>query len=136
VDQCSYSWLGVNQLGHDLAHDGSSDDKHTVYRWYSEQFAYLLESLDAVPEGEGTLLDNTVVLWVSEFGNSAEHSPDDLLWLLMGNVGGFFRQGQVLELGGRSSNDVHTTIARAFGLELDSFGNPAYGDGAIDALRA
>jgi hypothetical protein len=54
----------------------------------------------------------------------------------MGNVGGFFRQGQVLELGGRSSNDVHTTIARAFGLELDSFGNPAYGDGAIDALRA
>ncbi len=138
VDQCSYPWLGVNKLGHDLSHSGDdgSAPKQTVFHWYAEQFAYLLGQLDAAKEGNGSVLDNTVVLWVSEFSNSGMHEADKLLWLLMGNAGGFLKQGQVLPMNGRSVNDVHATIQNAFGISEPKFGNPAYCDGTIASLIA
>ena len=115
-DQCTYSWLGVNTLGHDMAHNNNDCDpdgskKLTTYRWYSEQFAYLLGKLSAIPEGSGTMLDNTVVLWASEFSDSNGHAADKLMWMLMGNANGFFKQGRILDLGGKSLNDLHTSLA-------------------------
>jgi hypothetical protein len=135
-DQCSYSWLGINKLGHDLAHSTMSAQKQTVFNWYAKQFAYLLGELEKVPEGEGTMLDNTVVLWVSEFSESDGHKANDLLWLLAGNVNGFLKQGQVLKMNGRSVSDVHTTIGNAFGIPDKTFGNPAYGEGPIPTIIA
>jgi hypothetical protein len=137
-DQCSYSFLGVNTLGHDLAHnnDGCDPDgakKLKVYRWYSEQFAYLLGKLEAIPEGGGTMLDNTLVLWASEFGDSGGHSSNNLLWLLMGNAGGALRQGRVIDCGGRSVNDLHTLLCNLFGVPGE-FGNPEYCSGPLELL--
>jgi len=140
-DQCTYSWLGVNTIGHDLSHnngncDPSGTKKTKVYNWYAEQFAYLLNKLKSVPEGGGTLLDNTVILWASEFGESSGHVSDNLLWLLMGNAAGYFKSGQVLNMGGRSINDVHVTLQNAFGIAGNSFGGAAYCQGAIPQLLA
>jgi Protein of unknown function (DUF1552) len=140
-DQCTYPWLGVNTLGHDMAHNNDNCDsdgakKRAVTHWYAEQFAYLLGRFQAIPEGEGTMLDNTVVLWVSEFSDCNGHSADSLLWTLMGNVNGFFRGGQILNMAGRTTNDLHATLCNAFGIGDRTFGNPAYCSGAIDALRA
>jgi hypothetical protein len=139
-DQCTYSWLGVNTLGHDMAHNNSNCDpngskKLTTYKWYSEQAAYLLEKLNSVPEGTGTMLDNTVVLWASEFGESNGHHSTNLMWLLMGNANGYFRSGRVINCGGKSVSDVHTSLANAFGLPDQSFGNPDYCDGPLADLR-
>jgi len=139
-DQCSYSWLGVNSLGHDLSHNNGNCDptnskKQTVYRWYSEQFAYLLGKLQSIPEGTGTMLDNTVILWASEFSESNGHASDKLLWFLMGNANGYFRQGRVLSVNGRSTNDLHTSLCNAFGIADTTFGNPAYCKGALTDLR-
>jgi hypothetical protein len=138
-DQCSYSWLGVNALGHDLAHnnnnvDPSGSKKLTVYRWYSEQLAHLLDKLEGTPEGGGTMLDNTVVLWASEFGESNGHSSNDLMWVLAGNAGGQLRSGRVLDVRGRSVNDLHTSLCNLFGLPNTSFGNAAYCDGPLPDL--
>ncbi|MDD9964695.1 MAG: DUF1552 domain-containing protein [Myxococcales bacterium] len=135
-DQCSYSFLGVNTLGHDLAHNNNNVDptgskKLTVFRWYSEQFAYLLQRLDGIPEGEGTMLDHTVVLWASEFGESNGHSSSDLMWVLMGNADGYFNSGRVVDCRGRSTNDLHTSLCQAFGLPDEHFGNRAYCDGPL-----
>jgi hypothetical protein len=140
-DQCTYPWLGVNTLGHDLSHNTSDCDptgakKQQVTQWYAEQFAYLLGRLQSIPEGTGTLLDNTVVLWVSEFSEANGHECTDLMWLLMGNAAGYFKQGQVLKLAGRSTNDLHATLCNGFGIANKTFGNPAYCAGAIAELRA
>ena len=115
-DQCAYSWLGVNTLGHDLAHnnsncDGNHDKKKKVFRWYSEQFAYLLGKLTAVHEGDGTMLDNTVVLWASEFSDSNGHASNKLLWFLAGNAGGALKQGRVIDCTGRGTNDLLTALS-------------------------
>jgi hypothetical protein len=136
VDQCTYPWLGIRRSGHDLSHGGSRAEQPKVYRWYAEQFAYLLGKLQAVPEGPGNMLDNTVVLWFSEFGNSSSHSLRNLMWFLMGNVGGFLKQGQVLRFPGRSVSDIHLTIAHAFGIMDPVFGDPAFCTGPVSPLIA
>lgn len=138
-DQCTYSWLGVNTLGHDMAHNNNNCDpshakKLKVYRWYSEQAAYLLNKLASIPEGSGTMLDNTVILWASEFSDSNGHSADKLMWMLMGNAAGYFKTGKVLDCGGRSVNDVHTSLCNAFGIQDQKFGNPAYCAGPLAGL--
>jgi hypothetical protein len=140
-DQCRYPWLGVNTLGHDMAHNNGNCDptgskKLTVTQWYAEQFAYMLRKLQSIGEGTGSMLDNTVVLWVSEFSDCNGHASNNLMWMLMGNAAGYFRQGRVLNLSGRATNDVHTTLCNAFGIADTSFGNPKYGTGAIAELRA
>jgi hypothetical protein len=133
--------LGIKTLGHDMAHnnnncDPSNSKKLTTYQWYSDQAAYLLGKLAAIPEGNGSMLDNTVILWVSEFGESSGHSGDNLMWLLMGNAGGQFNSGRVLNCGGRSVNDLHTSICNAFGIADKTFGNPAYCKGPLPDLTA
>jgi hypothetical protein len=140
-DQCTYSFLGVNTLGHDMAHNNNSCDndgskKLKTYKWYSTKAKQLLDRLDAIPEGSGTMLDNTLVLWASEFGDSNGHSSSNLMWLLMGNAAGYFQTGRILDCGGRSVNDVHTSLGNAMGLSDQSFGNPAYCDGPLTELNA
>jgi hypothetical protein len=82
------------------------------------------------------MLDNTTILWASEFGDSNGHVSSNLTWLLMGNAGGYFKQGQVLDLKNRSTNDLHATLCNAFGVQTKTFGNPAYCAGPITDLLA
>lgn len=139
-DQCAYSWLGVNNIGHDIAHnnnncDPSGSKKLTVFKWYSTMIDYLLTKLDAVREGDGTMLDNTVVVVASEFSDSNGHNANRLMWLLAGNANGYFRTGRVVDAGGKSLNDFHTSLGNAFGIADTTFGNPAYCGGPLAALR-
>lgn len=138
-DQCTYSFLGINSLGHDLSHnnnnvDSSGEKKLKVYRWYSEQFKYLLDKLAAIPEGDGSMLDNTTILWVSEFSDSMGHNANKLTWLMMGNAGGYFKTGRIVDCGGRSVNDLHTSLCNAYGIADTKFGNPAYCAGALPGI--
>jgi hypothetical protein len=141
-DQCRYPWLnGIGAIGHDLAHNNGNCDpggskKTTVFNWYAQQFAYLVGKLKGIKEGDGTMLDNTVVLWVSEFGESNGHSPDNLLWVLAGNANGYFKQGQVLDCGNKSTNDVHASLQNAFGIADTKFGGAAYCAGPLAAIKA
>jgi hypothetical protein len=131
----------VNTLGHDMAHNNGNCDpgnskKLIVTDWYASQFAYLLGKMQSIPEGSGTMLDNTVVLWVSEFSDCNGHASNNLMWLLMGNAAGYFRQGRVLNVAGRGTNDLHTTLCNAFGIAGNTFGNAKYCSGPIADLRA
>ena len=136
VDQCTYPWLGIRRSGHDLSHGTSHADQPKVYKWYAEQFAYLLGKLDAVKEGTGTMLDNTVVLWCMEFGDSYGHRLRNLLWFVAGNAGGFLKQGQVLKFPGSSISDLHATLQNAFGIKEQTFGDAAYCKGPIAGMIA
>jgi hypothetical protein len=138
-DQCTYSWLGVNTLGHDMAHNNNNCDKDgakktKVFKWYAEQTKYLLDKMSAIPEGDGTLLDNTVVLWVSEFSDCNAHAANKLMWLMFGGAGGYFKTGRVIDCGGRSVNDLHTSMQNAFGIADKTFGNAAYCAGPLPGL--
>ena len=58
------------------------------------------------------------------------------MWFVMGNVGGFLKQGQVLKFPGRSVSDIHVTLGNAFGIQERTFGDPAFSTGPIAPLIA
>jgi hypothetical protein len=152
-DQCRYPWLGGTRVGHDYAHNNDNCDptnamKQRITVFYAEQFRYLLERLYNTMEGTARMLDNTMVLWASEFGECNGHSPNNLMWMLMGNAGGYFRSGRVVDCRGASVNNLHVSLCNAMGANVStasamrpytpvtSFGGAAYCTGPLADIQA
>lgn len=137
------SWLPLI-LGtghHDLSHfddaDGSSQaDLLTINRWYTEQFAYLLGKLDSMSEGDGTVLDNTVVVWVNELGKGNSHTRSDIPFILAGGCQGFFKTGRALSYPGEPHGKLLVSLCQAMGLDVTTFGEAEFSQGPLTGLTA
>ena len=90
--------------------------------WFVEQFRYLLEQLHARPEGNGTMLDNSIVVLCSEVSDGNTHEHHDLPILVAGGGGGRIRGGRFLDVGFRSHGDLWTGLAQAMGSNIQNFG--------------
>jgi Protein of unknown function (DUF1552) len=147
VGNIPFPWLGFSDLHHDLSHEGDSNGDAigkiiAINEWYSQQFAYLLDQLDAIPEGDGeSVLDHTLVVWVNELGRGNSHSLRNIPFVLAGNVPGAmgapdFRMGRHVRFDGeRTHNDLWTTVAQSFGLDVDRWGDLRYSNGPLAGLR-
>ena len=143
VSPSVFSWVdGVNEGHHALSHIDDSNAAGVAQfaaceRWSAEQFAYLLASLDALPEpdGEGTMLDNSVVLWAKEMGDSRAHVCTDVPFVLAGGSG-CFNTGQYLSFDGEPHNKLMVSICQAMGLTNDTFGKASFGAGPLAGLLA
>jgi hypothetical protein len=102
--------------------------------WYARHFATLLSELDAVPEADGTLLDHTLVVWVTELATPT-HQHEDAFTLVAGNVNNAFRTGRYVRFPrtnanpfkdgpaiGPGQNRFYVTLLRALGYDDTSFG--------------
>ncbi|HEX4924857.1 MAG TPA: DUF1552 domain-containing protein, partial [Bdellovibrionales bacterium] len=122
---------------HDPTHTvAATNTLYTEYNtWFARRFAELLAALDAVPEGAGTLLDNTVVLWFSE--DSGNHRRTQICTTMAGSCGGYFRTGRFLNLDAvrPSYNDLLLSICHAMGHPVSTFGDPAFCKGPLAVLR-
>lgn len=133
-----YPWIDVRDPHHELAHRGDSDldakEKLTkIYNWYAQQFVYLVQKLKSVPEGNGTLLDHTMVVWLSEHSKGNEHDRHDLPYVAAGRAGGSMRPGRLLKLNGEvPHNNLWVSCLNMFGVETNTFGDPAYCTGALN----
>ena len=141
VGNQTFPWLGFNDRHHDLSHEGDGNatarNKITqINRWYAEQVAYQLDALDAIPEGDGTMLDNTLVLWGNELGKGNSHTRNNIPFVLAGNANGQFDMGRYLRFGGVTHNNMLLTIAQAFGIERSSFGTGRYNSGPLTRMLA
>jgi hypothetical protein len=101
--------------------------------WRASMFKRLIAGLKNVPEGAGTMLDNSLVLWTSEFSYGGQHSSANLPIMLAGKAGGFLKTGQHIEYGtidgptglfvtSATNNNLYTTCLQAFGYSDNSFG--------------
>jgi hypothetical protein len=138
--QSGAPWLGEARDVHLISH-GKYGDWNDIgprwMRWIYEQQAYLLQKLSEVPEGDGTLLDHTLILSIHDFGDSATHSFKNLFTVLVGDAGGYLRPGRFLDLRGKAHNNVLVTVAHAMGVQLATFGDPTLCDGGpLGILRA
>jgi hypothetical protein len=134
-----YSWLGHDTDHHALTHRPLSDlvaqSRLTeINTWYAEQLAYLISALKAVPEGAGTLFDNTVIWWCTEISHGNVHERRDMPFLLAGGCGGTFRTGRYLRYGAAPHNNLHVSLMNAMGVPGNSFGNPDYCTGPLTGL--
>lgn len=106
-----------------------------IRRWYMEQFAYLLQQLAATPEGEGTMLDNTVILLGSEVARGNTHSHMDAPFVLAGSAGGYFKTNQLLNFEGDvPHNNLLVSLLNSMGIETNTFGMPEYCTGPLTGL--
>ncbi len=125
---------------HQASHYGARHDRanrlFTDYlkqrRWWVAQFAYLLRELRARPEGDGTMLDNSVVLLCSEVSDGNTHSHQDMPFVLAGRGGGCITPGRVLERRGARHGQLLAAIARAMGSNVNGWGDA--GDGVLQGL--
>jgi hypothetical protein len=130
-----FGWEGVNMNCHDdVAHldtsDAGSSPANTarvvaMNRYYAGCVAKLATALDAVPEGSGTMLDNTLVVWANEFGRG-DHHLENVPIVLIGRTGGAIaRGGRVIDNGRQIFNRLGCTILNAMGASVAGFGDSA-----------
>jgi hypothetical protein len=94
----NYPQIGVTDGHHDLSHHGRDEAKQEkiakINRFHMEQFAYLVEKLQSVPEGDGTLLDHVMLCYGSGLSDGDAHNHDDLPVLLVGGGNGTLQPGR------------------------------------------
>ncbi|MBI1831114.1 MAG: DUF1552 domain-containing protein [Planctomycetes bacterium] len=141
VGMARMNWINVSEGHHELSHrpdnDGPAQDQLTrINRWFCEQMAYLARRLADTPEpgGQGSLLDNTVILWTNELGKGNSHTLDNIPFVLVG--GGLdFRMGRSLRYTRVPHNRLLLSLAHGFGHRINRFGNPNFcGDGVLNNL--
>jgi hypothetical protein len=141
VGQARMRWLGVDENHHELSHEPDSNseaqEKLTkINTWFAEQLAYLCQRLRETPEpgGEGTLLDNTTILWTNELGQGNSHTLDNIPFVAVGGGLGW-KMGRSLKFDGVPHNRLLVSLAHGFGHEIKSFGNGEFcGEGPLTGL--
>jgi hypothetical protein len=125
----TFTWLGQRDGHHGLSHlaDDTEEARQQLTRidhWYAGCFAYLLKRMSDIREGDGTLLDHSVVMWINEQGNGDKHTYTDIPIVLAGGANGFLRTGRYLRYADKPAhNDLFVSVLHAMGFdEVTSFG--------------
>lgn len=106
---------------------------HEIDRIHARLFRYLLEQLEmrSGPSG-GTLLDDSVNLWVNDLSNGPPHSIRNMPFVMAGGAGGFLRTGQYVNSSGTHNKFLNTLIS-AHGIQRDGGGHyDSFGDSGLD----
>jgi hypothetical protein len=126
----TYDFLNVSGQHHELSHHQGDPLKHealtTIATWEMEQYVDLITRLDSAPEGDGTVLDNSLVFFSSEIEDGNTHAHKNLPILLAGSGGGAVTPGQhkVWEAGADTPiANLFLTMLHAAGAEEASFGD-------------
>ncbi len=104
---------------HDMVHKQADEPSAQAlfrgFEWYSTKVSQLVDRLASIPEGDGTLLDNTLVVWISEFGNGGRHNTDNIPIVCFGDLSGVVKTGEHIAFTDRTTNEFFTTLLRAYG---------------------
>jgi hypothetical protein len=129
VSPKNFSWLdGVKGGHHEISHhknDKAALDMYArINRWHVEQFKYMLDTMAAIREGDGTLLDNSMLLFGSCMRDGNSHNPRNLPLVLAGKAGGTIQGGRHLV------HKKNTPLCNLFVSLLDRMGTPVkqFGD--------
>jgi hypothetical protein len=123
-----YPFLDVRDGHHSASHRDLSDDYERISRYYCGQLAYLATRLDAMPEGDGTVLDHSCLLFLSNMWAGWKHDNTRLPVLTVGGLGGTLQTGRVLEYydkpdEGRKLCSLYLSLMDRMGVKLDRFGD-------------
>lgn len=136
-----FSWLGLSEGHHSLSHMADSNtagvqDFVKAERWFAEQFAYLLGKLSSTPEpdGSGSMLQSSLVVWCKEMGDSRLHNCLSVPFVLAGQAGGYLDTGRYLKFDKQPHTKLLVSICHAMGLNNGTFGDPSYGTGPLSGL--
>ncbi|HBI29005.1 MAG TPA: hypothetical protein DDY54_05145 [Deltaproteobacteria bacterium] len=120
----AWKGLGVEQQGHNLGHMKQPDNPIwiKIRQYNSRMLVKLIQELDSVPEGSGTMMDNSLIVYTSNNADYQHTSGKNWPVMLLGNYDGAFKTGCFTQLDSkRPINALYTSILRASGVEIDRF---------------
>jgi hypothetical protein len=125
IESGRYDEVGIQNGHHNAAHVGPGPDLAGINRFHAEQFADLITRLAAIPEGDGTVLDNTVMVWGMELGiGDYTHGREDMPFVIAGGKNAGLAQGRYRKVEGRSYQDFLFSLTHVMGLtDITSFGD-------------
>jgi hypothetical protein len=123
-----YPFLDVRSAHHSASHNDLSDAYERISRYYCSQFAYLATRLEEMKEGEGTVLDNTCLMFVSSMWSGSKHDSSKVPVLLAGGLGGTLQTGRVIDYTDKGDDNrklcsLYLSIMDRMGVKLDRFGD-------------
>jgi hypothetical protein len=128
--------LGHTDAHHYLSHHDNESAKlqaiEAINLWEIQQFTYLLDQLKAVEEGDGTLLDNSIVYFSSEIEDGNSHRHKNLPVLVAGRGGGQINPGRHIQYDGDPIANLYVSFMNMMGVEGSTFG--ADGTGPLGQL--
>ena len=124
----SYPEIDVRAGHHNLSHHGNDAEKQAqiskINRYHVTLLAHLLDRLKSVPQGDGTLLDHSMILYGSGLGDGNRHNHDDLPILLAGRGGGTIRPGRHLRYPKDTPlANLYLAMLHRMGVTVDTFGD-------------
>ncbi len=134
LSQMNFKFLeGVQGALHlDLTHNGHAADKEAMYlktnQYHIAQFAYLTQRMKEIKEGDGSLLDNSILMLASSLFDGDAHGAGQLPILITGKGGGTIKGGRILDYldkgdEQRKACSLHLTLMDRMGVKLDRFGD-------------
>ena len=125
-------WLGIDEGHHQLSHEPDTNKAAVeklvkINKWFCEEIAYFAKKLKDTPEpnGQGSMLDNTLLVWTNELGKGNSHTLDNIPFVMVGgNLG--WKAGRSLKFPRIAHNRLLMAMAHGFGHTIPSFGNPEY----------
>ncbi len=123
-----YPFLNVKLAHHLASHSDTSDDFLRINQYYASQYAYLINKLDSMPEGEGTVLDNSCLVFMSNMWSGSNHDSSKVPVLTAGTLGGSLETGRVLDYStagdeNRKLCSFYLSLMDRMGVKLDKFGD-------------
>lgn len=115
-----YPFLEVREGHHAASHYNLSDGYERIARFHLSQFAYLAQKLDSMPEGTGTVLDNSCLLFLSNLWSGRKHDNSRLPLVMAGGLGGSIETGRTLDY--MSAGDDSRKLSGLYFSILDRMG--------------
>ena len=123
-----YPFLDVKEGHHAASHNNNSDGYERIARFHVSQYAYLASKLDSMQEGEGTVLDNTCLMFLSNLWIGRKHDNFRLPLVLAGGLAARLRRDGTLSYldagpDNRKMCSLYLSLMDRFGIKLDQFGD-------------
>ena len=123
-----YPFLDVRKAHHSGSHDDRSYDWEKVSQYYCSQIAYLATRLDAMPEGDGTVLDHSCLLFLNNMWSGSKHDSTKVPLLTVGGLGGTLETGRVIDYTDKGDENrklcsFYLSLMNRMGVPANSFGD-------------
>ncbi len=123
-----HPFIGVNEGHHDLSHHGNDPEKKAkiakINRFHAEQFAYFLDRMRSIREGDGTLLDHSMIVYGSGIADGDAHAHDNLPVLVAGRAGGGLTSGRHVRVPKETPmTNLYLSMMERMGVSMERFGD-------------
>ena len=123
-----YPFLDVREAHHGASHNDTSEGYERIVRFHLSQLAYLAQRLDEMPEGEGTVLDHSCLMFISNMFSGTKHDNTRVPIVTAGGLGGALETGRILDYtdagdDNRKLCSLYLSLMDRMDVRLDQFGD-------------